>query len=371
MLKKIILLAIFFHIANFSFSQSEELKEEIYQYINGDSQGSGKIIPKIDYIENKELLFKEAEVFPVYKIKFDRKKEASLEQNTNSFLVFYKKRMYVFFNGDKSRLFETSPLIKNISDYISNGVEFNIVYLNDAFSVYGYFLAPLIMNKQNNLVIDGKSNQSKPESLDSYIKSKYGTYDKYIEKVKLDEFRKELFSKDVDSLISNNYHFYETYCPKDTTLILNTFINQIKIAVKDISKSQESQLRKRLNIKINPYDYYLKGKITDSIINELKEKNTEYHKNKLKIQGEYDFMLYGENITNELLSVLTEKQFLLYKNYIDTVYPLIETNTTNPLNSKRFHFTHYLLVKKKIIRENSFGDYNSYVKNILSKCGCL
>lgn len=367
--KRNILTAILILIAVFCYSQSEKQKEIIFEYINKDSKGTGKIVSKINSVENKEALFSKAKVFPVFKIKLNNENKPFLEQNNESYLVYYEERLYVFYNGEKSRLFENSPIIETISKFLQKREDFLIVYFNDNFSSYGNFINPLLTNKEFGYLIDKKERY---ENLMGYINSKFGSLEKYKEKAKLDDVRNEIIAKDADLLIKDNYFFYETYCPKDTVLTINAFINQVRHATNTLEKNQEIELRKRITAKINPYNYFFKDNLNDStktkIIEQLKKENVEAKKKMVNLYGQYDFLLFGNNITNELLEVLTEKQFIDYKNYIDVVYPTIETN--NFFKSSRYNFSITLLENEKKINRDDNGSFNAYVKKLLSNCGC-
>jgi hypothetical protein len=367
--KRNILTAILLLIAVFCYSQSEKQKEIIFEYINKDSKGTGKIVSKINSVENKEAIFSNAKVFPVFKIKFNNENKPFLEQNNESYLVYYEERLYVFYNGEKSRLFENSPIIETISKSLQKKDDFLVVYFNDNFSSYGDFINPLVTDKEFSYLID---KEERHDNLMSYVNLKFGSLEKYKEKAKLDDARKEIVAKEVDSLIKDNYLFYENYCPKDTVLIINSFINQVRHATNTLEKNQEIELRKRISAKINPYNYFFKDNLNDStktkIIAQLKKENMEAKKKMLNLYGKYDFLLLGSNITNELLEVLTEKQFIDYKNYIDIVYPTIETS--NFFKPSRYNFSITLLENEKKINQNDNGSFNAYVKKLLSNCGC-
>ncbi len=196
MIKKIILALAFFQVNAFMYAQTDVQKELIFERINRDSKGSS-ILPKIQPIENKEELFKNAQVFPIFKVEFDKDNKAKLVQNKEYFLVFYVGRLYCFMNNIDSRFFENSPVIQNIIEFNKDKKEFFIVYFSDTFSLYGKYLNPLITDRNVSYIID---KEEKKETSD-YINFKYGSLEKYKERSSVDLKRDNLHLENLNNYI--------------------------------------------------------------------------------------------------------------------------------------------------------------------------
>lgn len=374
---KLTFTAIFIMIAVKLFGQTEEQKQIMYEQVNQDSRGSGKIVSRIDPIENKEILFKNATVFPVYRIEFVKNKKLTLVQNKNYFFVLYVGRLYVFLNNKSYRLFENSPIIKKILNLSDSKKKFVLSYLTDNFSYTGKFLNPIITDNNLSFVFN---NEKEFLNIYEYIDFKYGSFEKYQEKSKLDSLRDHLNANIVLQSIKNNYKSYQYNCPKDTTLVIKKFIDWVNQATGGITKSQEFRLIEQIRIKINPVKYLFdKGnnsKIKDSTFNSqfkiaLKE-NEDLNKKIIKFNGNYDLFIYGANITNDLLDVLTNKQFINYKNFTDALYPICDAN--NVFNSERYYYYKDVLEKESFFKSTNPNDkskeFNEYQKKILTECGC-
>lgn len=343
----------------------------MYEYINNDSKGNGKIIPNISPIESKEYLFSTAKVYPIYQLLFNENK-IDIVQNKNSYLVFYVGRLYMFFENKKFRLFENSPIINDILKFKNENI--NIVYLLNSFSFDGIYLNPLLTDKKFNFIID----RGNKYLISEYIIKKYGSIEKYKELKKIDDLRKKITISDYNNSIRNNFKAFEYNCPKDTSLVIKSLLNQVKSCVKNFTTEQENKLKERIEQKINPYKLlYSQLKSTslnDTVIKSivLKDKlEKEEFKNKFFSEDKiYDFILYKTNITNELLEVLTNDQFLDYKNYIDVMYPIIETLNSSNNNKYRFELGKDIIENEKSINIKDLQNSDSYKNKILEDCGC-
>lgn len=377
MIKKLIFTVACLQATVFSFAQNEAQKQMMYERINRDSKGSG-ILPKIDPIESKEVLFKEAQILPVYKMIFDATNKTKLIQNKNYYLVFYIGRLYCFLNNRDSRFFENSPIIQSLTQFNKEKKEYSVVYFTDTFSFDSKYFNPLLTDKNMSFIID-RGNQF---TASDYIDFKYGSKKKYKELEELQTLREKLTHVDCNNSIKNNYVIFENNCPKDTTLVLNTLINQIRLSTKDFTKSQELKLLERIKQKIDPYSLkekqlktaLLAGKVNDSIIaSTLLLSKIEYQKTKKeykKPEGVYEFGVYGVSITNELLEILTNRQFVDYKKYNDLMYPIVETLNGYNNNKYRYSYTKDVLEREGIIKTYNFKAYGDYIKKLVEECGC-
>ncbi len=165
-------------------------------------------------------------------------------------------------------------------------------------------------------------------------------------------------------------------------LVLNTLVNQVKFSTENFSKSQENELMERIKIKINPFDlkinqlkqYLIAAKTNDENIKKIllqsKAEIMNNIKERPKPEGLYDFSVYNVNITNELLEVLTNEQFIDYKNYYDLMHPIIENLNTYNNYKYRYGYAKDIFNKARTLKPNSFSEYKDYEDKILIECGC-
>ncbi|GAA3755117.1 hypothetical protein [Flavobacterium ginsengiterrae] len=353
MIKKIILLAACFQAAVSVYAQTEKQKQMIYEQINRDSKMEG-IIKKIDPIENKKALFRDAQVLPVFKIRMKKDFKPELIQNKNYYLVLYLQRLYVFMDNKTTRLVENNPVVTSILDFNSKKINYFVVYFTDTFSFNNQYLMPCLVDKDLSVVIDKGSSLS----FESYIDKRYGSKDKYEEKLILDEKRQKLSVNEFDTAVNYNYEAYQTICSQDTLLVIKTMINQIGFAVKTLTKEQQEELTIRLNFKINP-DKLLEeqlgntltaAKVKESDIKialaQSRAENKKRVKENVKQTGLYSFNIYNVSTTEELIDILTSQQFSDYKNYIDLWYPIIETQNNYNNNKYRYNYGKDILEKQ-------------------------
>ncbi len=363
---KLIFTVIIIQFAGVSVAQTEDQKQMMYEYINQDSKVNSKIIPKIESINNKEDLFKKALILPVYRVEFDEKKEPKLVQNKNYYMVFYVDRLYTFLNGKNSRLFENRPEITSITKLLNDSKQFSIVYFTDSFSPLGIFLDFKITDNAFSYLID---KEIQFNTVYDYVNQKYGTMEKYEENISIDKKRSEINLDKIKESNKNNYHKYEYYCPKDTSLVIKTFMNQIKLATLSFTEEQETKLGNMIRVKINPF-LFLQNKMgkfsneknAKDLIEKSKKENEEALNKVIKFKGDYDFSIYGVSVLNELLEVLSNKQFQDYKDFQDIYFPIVELN--NPFSSTRYSYA------MEVLEREGYKDYNNYVENILNQCGC-
>ncbi len=356
-----------------SFSQTETQKQLMYEHINRDSKGSS-IIGKIQPIENKEALFNNAQILPVYKVVFDKTNKPSFIQKEKYYLVFYIGRLYIFVNNKGSRLFENSPIIQNLTKFNSEKKKFKIVYFTESFSFDSEIFNPLITDDIFSYIID-KGIQYK---FFDFIDFKYGSIEKLKEFSALDIVREKLTVKDINNYIKSNYLTFQYYCPKDTTLVLKSLVNEIRNATKDFSKGQELKLVSTIKQKLNPFPFFKKTpksqKLNDSIVKiqetEIKKIIDEHQKHLSKVIGNYEFKIYGVSITNELLEIFTNKQLVDYINYNNLMRPALDTLVFQYNRWYRYSYGKEVLIKAGIIKNDSYKEFQNYSNKILEECGC-
>lgn len=359
-------------------AQTEEQKKLIFERINQDAKGN-VVLPKTEHFTTKEELFNKAQIIPVYKINLNNiNNKPKLIQNKNYFLVFYIGRLYVFIDKENSRLFENSPIIQTINKYNSEKKTFKVAYFTENFSLDRKFLNPLITDNECNYIIEKDIKYS----FSTYVENKYGSVNKLKELINTDSLRENLKRLDYINYLKNDYKSFEFNCPKDTTLVLKKLINQIKVSTKNFTEGQEIKLLYRIKEKLKPFESiksqlkttFKENKLSDSIIkasiNELNLKEEKYKNDMSNITGLYEYKVYNTSITNELLEVLTNEQFIDYKKYNDIMNPIVET--LNPIynNKYRYNYGKEILEKEGEINKNDNKGFKNYINKILEDCGC-
>lgn len=338
---KIVFTAVCFQIAVFCFSQTEEQKQMMYEEINQDSGGKSKITSKIEPIANKEVLFANANVFPVYHFELNEYDKPFIVQNKESFLIVYKGRVYVFFNDRRYMLFENRTEVKEINSLINSKKDFCLVYFTN-YTQEGEVFNILITDKTFSYIIE---KDKKYSSAQSYIESKFGSLEKYKENDRIEKKRVMLTLKDIKTASRVNYKWYENRCPKDTTLIVRKFIDQIRIATLGLTKKQEDLILRRIKDKFDPSEYvynryyraYDQNFSLKSSIIERQKKSRSSDCTESPFKNSYDIYLYKINFMQDLLEILTYKQFQDYKDYMDLFYPLVYDDD-NLLTNERYTY---------------------------------
>ncbi|OAZ04691.1 hypothetical protein [Flavobacterium succinicans] len=358
-------------------AQTEDQKKLIFERINQDTKRN-VVLRKTEHFTNKEEFFNNAQIIPVYKINLDENNKPKLTLNKNYFLVFYIGRLYVFIDNENSRLFENSPIIQTINKYNSEKKPFKVVYFTENFSLDRKFLNPLITDNECNYIIEKDINYS----FSTYVENKYGSINKLKEIINTDSLRENLKTIDYINYVKNDYKSFEYNCPKDTTLILKKLISQIRVSTKNFSDGQEAKLLYRINEKLKPFENirnqlkktFKENRSSDSIIkaniDELNLKEDKYKKDRSNTIGLYEYKVYGSSITNELLEVLTDGQFIDFKKYIDIMNPIVET--LNPVynNKYRYNYGKEILEKENTINKNDNKAFKEFKSKILNDCGC-
>jgi len=372
MIKKIFFAVACFQVTASLFAQTEVQKQVIYEQINRNSKGKG-IIQKIDHIENKEVLFNNAQVLPVYKVAIKPNENPKIIQNKNYYLIFYVGRLYIFMNNKISRVIENNPIIQSILNFNKEKKDYSIIYFTDTFSFDQQYLMPLLTNKELSLIIDKGISYN----FQNYIDTKYGYMEKYAENYILDEKREKLTVSDFNDMIVYNYKAFEANCPIDTVFVLKRMINQIMFATKSLTKAQEVKLFERIMYKINPNHgnkamlrrILTAAKVKEldiqAVISQSKIENKKAPQEITKPQGLYVFDIYNVSVTDELFSILSNQQFIDYKSYIDLWYPIIETQNSYNNNKYRYNYGMDILEKDNIIKKRDYQAFNEYVRKKL------
>jgi uncharacterized protein involved in tolerance to divalent cations len=365
MMKIRFITAILLQIAVISFAQT---REDFYKSIHKFESNYVSIF-KDNKLPQKEDFLLNAIIFPFHKFTVTDKQETDEQVLANHFYIVYDKRLYEYKNGYAAKKMGGDYIINYL---IANKDHAKIGCFIDNVYYTGIELTPILVDSKNNIIVDSDKNFY---GLLNYINFKYNSFESYKEKFQNEKFREQLTLKDINEAIKNNYKKFEYNCPKDTTLVIKTFINQVKSAVRELSKEQEEKLIERIKFKLNPIEslYKLNKKIIDvntrAFIVKSKEENQAANKKNIKYQGDYDFFIYDINITNDLLTILTNKQFQDYKNYIDIRFPIINVNDF--IRSSRYEYGREILEKEKIINpKNYYLEYKNYSQKILSDCGC-
>lgn len=346
------------------FGQTEAQKQMMFNLINSNSSPTFiDIFPKSKPIANKEELFSNAAIYPVYKVVINQKNENELIQNKDYFLVSYENKLYKFIDAPKMFTYlKDDPFLVNFYKYSSENKDFKIIYFTEIYSLDSKYLRPLITDTNMSFVID----DDKKYTFSDYIDNRYGSINKLKELQELDQLRDKLTLLDYNNSIKNDYEYYNYVCPKDTALVLKTLTNQIKFATKDFTIGQELRLIDKVYHKIKPYEALKKMNQRNDILL-LKTKEEEYIKGMTNVTGFYEYKIYGVSITNELLEILTTEQFIDYKKYIDVRKPMIETRLNFYNNKYRYRYGYEIVEKEG----GKPGNYFEYSNKILEECGCL
>lgn len=240
-----------------------------------------------------------ARIYPVYKIDLSEDSLPEPVLDTNSYVIFTETTAYTFYQGKAS----SWPYQKTVQE------PFCAYYLTAGYSNNGPYI-PL------RLTDTAFSNIS------SIITEEYGSIEKYKELLVLDYNRSEISPEELPKAIQHNYWAY-----KDTIAALHALVDEISDAT-PLATTEQARLF-----------YYFEKRL----------------KNYIPSPSGGCFYLLKLDITSDLLTLLTDREFQAYKNY---------KNTWHPLNFNGLH--RYSYAKEMYTKERKTG-FNEYVDSLQAK----
>ena len=331
------LLILLFLIPFLSFSQTKAQKEAAYngiqifirtKYIN--KTGPYKELPNLDDFYKKSIFI------PAGQLDYKNK---NITINPHRFYVLFENKVYPYNNKKMSLMFDSSFTKRLLELSAQKKVIVSYLYNNKAYTD-GLFLT------NDHLEFIEAFDGINYTTIEDYILNKTGSLNRYTETIEISNKQSQLKSKDIIEALKCNYHFYEKSCPNDTTLVLNKFMAQVKSAIGEFHPESERFLKKQIVIKL---------KYSNPETAEVKSKN---------IRNIYDITIYGHDISNELLSVLTKEEYIKYLEYTDIFQPLAD-------NAKfaRIIYGSEILKAEGIISDTK-DSFSDYIKTIIADQGC-
>jgi len=361
-MKKIIYTFIFILITNaFCFSQTKDQKNDIFNKITvflntnylGSSQEDKKQLSILEFNKN-------AVIIPVKKLNYC---SITFPEIDNIYYVIFKGEVFRYNNKSVSFL-KASNFTQRLKKLYKEQKTIFIGYLFDNQITNKHLF---INNEINNFIEDYYGIEY--NNFKSFLIKRFGNIDKFKE---LNDFytKQNLITiESINKAIQNNYHLYESTCSKNPTLVVDIFISQLKIAIGDLSLETEHILRNKILKKIDPMSYLYKiGKVSKSyyekhhvsINSELIEKNKKIKHNS------YNLTIFGIDVMDDLLSVLTKQEFIKYLNYIDLYQPISSKNN----KSTRMIYGLDVLRREGLIDSNNHKAFSIYIQQIISNQGC-
>lgn len=320
-----------------AFSQTKAQKEAVYKGIQVFIRT--KYIPNANPYTvppNLDDFYKKSIFIPAGVLDYKNK---SIAINPDRFYVLFENKVYPYIDKKTSLMFDSSFTRRLFELSAQKRVIVSYLYNSKTFKD-GLFLT------DDNLGFIEDFDGISYTAIDDYIPKKTGSLHKYIETIEIANKQSQLKSKDIIEAIKCNYHLYEVNCPKDTTLVLNKFIAQLKSAIGEFHPESELFLSKKIRFKLK-YSRY----------GGFESKSKDFH-------PIYDLTIYGQDITDELLSVLTKKELIKYYEYKDIYQPIVfEGKNTRSIYGSE-------ILKADGIINDAKGSVSDYIKTIMADQGC-
>lgn len=337
------------------FSQTALQKDRAYKHFESRCRSiTLKGIPKPQWVD-KETYMRSATFYPVYIIDYNFKtKTQEWHIDSNKFLVIYNDNLTYFidsgisdFNKSFSKFnvenkFATHLLeLNNISNIIKVG------YLTEEYYPTNGAFPNLLISEDTQFT----DKEHKHLSIKDVIQTHYPSVEIYQKKKENDIIRKKLQPQEIIKGIRAYFHLFEYYCPKDTALVFNKFIEHFDIGTGGLSKKQKEIIREKLYSSFNA--------------------QTEKQESTLK-NNSGDFSIYNMDFSEFMNNLLKHQQRLNYQQYIDIHFPKYAHEQYG-----RYSYGEFILIDSKIVK-GLYADkkiellpyFKEFIKQQLIDCGC-
>ena len=326
-----------FFLTYFFYGQSKYVKEEVFKQIEVFARSKNIFSKELKELKLNFNSFENNSVFiPITRYNYILNK---FDDNSNIFFISYENISFIYKGKKLNILYDNFFANFVISNHNINKDVFLTYLLNDDNFNKDLFITN---NKKDFIFIQKDIN-----TLDEYVIMKYKSLDKFLELEKTIIAQKHLNSKDIIKSITSNYHLYENKCPCDTLLVVNSFISQVKNAVLNFTVEQQNDLREKILTKLRSTSL-----------------NNIYSRQPLVSDRLYSISIYKVDIEDELLSVITKKDYVDYLNYIDIYYPIVSGKKSRKI------FGFEILSNEFIIDKKDNNSFSKYINDIILKEGC-
>lgn len=347
---------IFVLICSFLSSQTIQQKDRAYKNFESKCRSTTlKGIPKPQWVD-KESYLKLAVFYPIYRIDYNpntKKQEWNIDND--KFLVIYGDYLTYFIDSGISDYNKSYSQLNVQNKFASLLLEldkkksgvFKIGYLTDEYYPATGTFPNLIL--EENLKFTDKEHTH--FSIEDVISTHYSSMEKYLTKKEEDILRKNLPSLEIIRGIKAYFHSFEYYCPKDTSLVLDKYIEHFDIGTGGLNQKQKRIILEKLstsfseNMKIN--DSNAKRDISD-------------------------FSIYNVDFSDFMKKNLKPKQLSNYEEYMNVHFPKFVHERYG-----RYIYGELALINSKVVRgfdvdseTQSLPYFNEFIKQQLIDCGC-
>lgn len=337
------------------YAQTDQQKDRAYKNFESKCRSTTlKGLPKPQWVD-KETYLKEAKFYPVYFIDYNpqiNKQDWNIDPD--KFLVVYKDNLSSYIDlgiseySNVSNLYGQNKFANRLLElYKTSSNDFKIGYLTDLYYPSTGTLPNLLLSENNKFT----DKEHLHQSINEVISSHYSSIAKYEAEKKSDNLRKNLSADEIIKGIKAYFRSYEYYCPKDTSLVLNKFIENLEIGTGGLTKKQKVLLLDGLN-------------------SEIGKKSAITTQNTQKDLG--DFSVYNVNYSDLANKILKPQQIKNYEQYMDIHFPKYLHKQYG-----RYIFGEINLIHSKIVK--GFGNnketeklpyFNEFVLKQYRDCGC-
>lgn len=314
-----------------------------------------KSIPKPMWVD-KETYIKNAKFYSVYQVFYDK------SNNKEEWRVD-KNKFFVIYNDEITEVLNTgvyTPFNGNGNKFINRLQELNISGVKDV--KIGYFedeFHPPYITYPNFFIYENEQYTDKDKTYNNIkeiIYNRYLSFEDYNHRIAIDFKRKNLKSEEITKGIKSYYYLYENYCPKDTTLVLNKFVENIHLATGGLSKKQDKKIKQELK------KQFILNKKSDNNIEATTTKET---------QKDNIYLIYNVDLSKYILKILNPEQIIKYSEYMDIHFP--------KYIQRRFGrniYGGYILFNANIVtdiieeNDNNAPSFSEFIKQQINNCGC-
>ncbi|MCJ8153286.1 hypothetical protein MKJ01_05865 [Chryseobacterium sp. SSA4.19] len=344
----------FFLIFLYSLSYSQTVQQKNKAYKNFESKCRAttlKGIPKPEWVD-KETYFKSAVFYPVHIVDYNPKtNKTAWIIDTNKFLVIYNDNLTYFIDSvisDYHKSFDHYNVQNKFASLLltmnNTSGNLKVGYLTDEYyPATGAF--PNLLLIEDTKLTDKDHIHS---NIEDVISSHYASQEDFLLQKEISVLRRNLQSSQIIKGIRSYFRSFEYYCPKDTALVINKFIENIDIGSNGLTKIQKELILKEISKKIDI------------------RKNEES-------TGKKDFgnfSLYNIDFSDFMRKTLNSQQLSSYEEYMNIHFPEYVHKQYG-----RYLYGDLKLIDSKQVRDTddtalSLPYFNEFVKQQLTDCGC-
>lgn len=337
------------------YAQTDQQKDRAYK--NFESKCNSTILKGLSKPQwvDKETYLAEAKFYPVYFIDYNSQtNKQDWKIDPDKFLVVYKDNLSSYIDlgiseySNVSNMYGQNKFANRLLElYKTPFIDFKIGYLTDLYYPSIGTLPNLLLSESNKFI----DKEHLHQSINDVISSHYSSITQYEAEKQSNNLRRNLSADKIIQGIKAYFRSYEYYCPKDTSLVLSKFIENLEIGTGGITEKQKTLILDKLNSEIRKKAA-------------IKSQNTQMDLG--------DFSIYNVNYYVIANKILKPQQISNYGQYMDIHFPRYLHKQYG-----RYIYGEINLIHSKIVKgfdNNKETEKLPYFKEFVLKqykdCGC-